>query len=524
MNIVEKKIKTIFLYLFVVLFLCGCSERQERPNDQTYGEDATDSISDSTVTKLQAVNPFEGVSFIFSGWDGYGNLTIQTGECSQFIKETFDFQLEDNVNGDLSNGSFVTIRAIYDSKLLESQNYVVETDSIAVNVSGLTELITASNFSEEKAWIQYCKEDIFYLACIDKSGKVLFQFEDGANLNAGLFSNGYSHVTDSDGTTYVIDANGTTKSQYSPETTGKIMACGEGYTFTQQYFSNFDSEYTLYRIYNYDGSVIYEFTWEIDGVAKTDAVRSVNYCGEGVFGLDIRYGSFCRYLVIDADKWVGDAPSSSIYCKFSDGIAYVDSNSSEDELIFLTSSGEVRKIPIPSVSGLDWQWFQLCYVNDGMCMCWSDFEPYMMACNIKTGEFAIMDDYYLNKIDWDSLWDEIGFVDGHIAIPLKGSDKKTYIGLFDRALNAVIDPVEYIELIGFSDNRLIIRQLDDTHVYDGLGNQIFSLSEKDIYSISPYSNGVAYTSFFYYVDLNGDVIFENIITEGVKINIISNIS
>lgn len=529
MNTTKRAIVTIFLCLIVSSLLCGCSKQQVQTDELIYDESTTDGILDTTFAKPKTINPFDGVSFIFSGWDGYGELTIQTEECSQFAKEYFDFELANSVNGKLLNGSIVSIRAVYDQKLLEDLNYVVETDSMAVSVSGLSELITASDYSEGKAWIKYRKEDNSYLACIDKSGAILFQFEDGENLNAELFSNGYSHVTSSNGTTYVVDSSGMTKSEYSPSVTGEIMACGDGYTFTQQYYSDFDSEYTLYRIYNYDGSVVDEFAWQIDGVVKTDAIRSVNYCGDGVFGVDIRYGSVCKYCVIDANKWVGFDPQSySTYsnCKFSDGIAYIGSDPTNLEIIFLRSSGDVKKIPIPSAIGYDWSWALLFYVNDGMCMCWHDYynRSYMMAFNLETEEFASIDDYYLDKIDWDSIWDEMGFVDGHIAIPLKGSDKKKYISLFDREMNAVIEPMEYQELIGFSDNRLIIRQLDDTYVYDGEGNQIFSLSDKRIHSISPYSNDVAYTSFFYYVDLSGDILFESIDTDGVKTNTISTIS
>lgn len=505
----------------MVLLLCGCSGQQEQQKNQPNSDRATISITDSTDTKIQTVNPFEGVSFVFSGWDGYGNLTIHTDECSQLIKETFDFQLENYESGKLSNGTMVTIRAIYDSQLLESQHCAIETDCITVVVSGLAELISASDFSEEKAWIRYCTEEDSYLACIDKKGAILFQYEGGLSLSASLYSNGYAHISDNNGNYYVVDSKGQLKSQYSPSTTGEVLAYGDGYTFTQKYISSFDESYMMYYIYDNTGTVIDEFWVSASYGAYSDdkaddAIRAVKYCGSDVFAIDIRYGTLTWYYFIGTKSWVTDWETGTMNCRFSDGLAFIDFSSSNNSMIFIEESGQVKQITLPKIEYMDWQWFQDCYVKDKACMLWSDFEPYMICCDLETEEFFLLDDYYLERIDWDVLQSEMGFVNGHIAIPLKGDDKKIYMGLFDKQMNAIVDPMEYNEFVGFSDGRLILHQSNGTNVYDELGNLVFTLSEKDIYKIAPYSNNVALTSFFYYVDTNGDLLFTNIAIDNVK--------
>lgn len=526
MNIHKWSIKAIFLCLFVASLLCGCAKRQEQPNEQTYGESAIDSVTDSTSTKLQTVNPFEGVTFMFSGWEEYGELIIQTDECSEFIKETFDFELDNNTNGKLSNGSIVKIRAIYDSQLLESHNYSLETDSITVVVSGLTELISTSNYSEEKAWIQYVKDGESYLACIDKHGNILFQFVDGLNLQANLFSNGCAHITHNDGTIFVIDAIGTVLSTYSLNSTGEVLAYGDGYTLTEKHISSFDEAYDEYRIYDKDGSIVEAFHVVDNGVKKKSGVRSATYCGMGVFAMDIPYGGgLVWYYCAENGSWV-DHIDGSMKCKFYDEIAWIDSDSTDKALVYLTSTGEIEKVTLPTGTGIDWNWFKECYVKDGVCLIWMESidGDYMLNYDFLADTYTFIDEKYLSKVDWDVLSDEATFDNGYIFIPMKGSDGKSYFAVFDKQWNAIIDPTVYNNLIGFSEDRLIVKQNGETNIYSFTGELVFTLSEKNISSISAYSNGVAYTSGFYYVDLNGDVLFDNIFTDGIEASALDDIA
>lgn len=525
MKHITRTIISVFLCLFITVLFSGCSAQQKQPNTPSSGVDYIENTRSTHSTECQMLNPFEGVAFTFSGWDGYGTLTIETNECSPIIKENFVFQLEDYTNGELSNGQIVTIRAIYDTDLMENQNYIVETNTISVDISGLTELVSASNYSEDKAWIQYSKGDMSYLACIDKAGTILFQFEDGLDLQATLFSNGYAHITNTDGTIYVIDANGAVTSKYSPSTTGEVLAYGDGYTFTKKHISDFDEAYDMYYIYDYSGSIIHDFWVNSNGQKKEDAVRAAKYCGEGVFSLDIRYGSLVWYYCAGNGTWVDDL-AGSMNCMFYDEIAWVDSNASKDSLVYLTSTGEVQEIALPSATGIDWNWFKEYYVNDGVCLIWLESinGDYMLNYDFATDSYSFIDENYLSKIDWDSLPGNATYENGYIVIPMKGSDGKSYYAVFDKQWNVIVAPTVYSNLIGFSEDRLIVKQNGETFVYDFMGNLTFTLSEKNISSISPYSDSVAYTSFYYYVDLNGNILFDDISVDDVAAKNLDSIS
>ncbi len=356
-----------------------------------------------------------------------------------------------------------------------------------------TEIILqfTKKFSEDLAWVYFRKgaDTQNYCGCIDKSGNLLFYTEDN-NLNHFLnnrnyiYSNGYTFIENSD-YLYLIDKKGTIVSKYSnnsEKNAGKVIAYADGYVWYQEYISNFDEAYYKYTLYDPNGNPVTDFQQK--GTEPTDIMY---YYGNNVWG----YGT--NYYFIESDKWL-DIEISSNGFYFYDNIALVGTtpekdNSDIDCLVFMDTKGNVTYAQLPNYS----HYSQLrCYgISENCCILYNFIDEYLISYNITSNEFVKMDNKYTDKINYEFLFDSSKvfiFENGKVGLPLYGTDKEYYVGLFDTSWNIIGEPIDGMHC-DLSEGKFII---DNIHVYDDKLKLLFSVSDLGYQSVSPYHSGVAH--------------------------------
>lgn len=405
-------------------------------------------------------------------------------------------------------------------------------------------ILEATDFSEGKAWVllsdPYANGHSYWV-CIDDSGKAIFQFEPTGRVDVTPYKNGYSYVLHRNGVVNILDAKGNITSTYTPDENGDVLAYGEGYVFTSLNISDFDNNYDLYTIYNAEGNVLYDFTVTYEGEAATGRIRGVNYCGDGVFGMELPSGldkGPTWFYCAKSNKLITDIQGNTDATFYND-IACV-SISPDSGLTFLTSSGNTEIVDLPSDKSYSWNWWQRLYTNEGICLLWrcsswvDDKCEYMLAYDIQKKSYSGLDSYWLEKIDCENLAENTTFINGYIALPLLGNDGKHYISIFDKSWNNVLEPLACDEFVDFTGKRIVVRLNNDNIVYDHLGNKIFALSELGYSEISKYSNGFAIVSVYEqitdiivkekirYIDEDGNILFEDLALDNQKTIIFEN--
>lgn len=147
----------------------------------------------------------------------------------------------------------------------------------------------AWDYCDGTAWICYYMEDNLCLSSIDKTGKVIFQYETGLTYEqagdsiGSLFScsGGYAYVTynESDIDTQrndlvALSPSGIVKSY--PTDTPTILYYGCGYVVTREHYADFDSNGYIYTIYDGNGDTVVEKD-------SDQAWSGVHYFGKGIF-------------------------------------------------------------------------------------------------------------------------------------------------------------------------------------------------------------------------------------------------
>ena len=150
----------------------------------------------------------------------------------------------------------------------------------------------------------------------------------------------------------------------------------------------------------------------------------------------------------------------------------------------------------------------------------------LISYNVSSDKFVKMDNEYVDKINYDALPDDsnaLVFENGKIALPLIGSDKESYIGLFDTSLNIIGEPIKSM-IYDLSDGIFTIQNKD---VYDDNLNLLFSADDFGYKAVSPFHNGVAhakndgmqmssggdiygYEGNWFYIDRNGEKLFDSV--------------
>lgn len=366
------------------------------------------------------------------------------------------------------------------------------------------DIMAIYKFSEGMEWIRTrsTESDEGSYVCINQEGKALFAVNDSTILSISPFSNGYSFL-ETDDAVYQIDVNGNITNTYSISDNTTVKAYEDGQVWTEEYKSDFDSAGYTYILHNENGKEITEFS--IEG---TEAINAIEYCGKGVW----RYGHLNSdsdwvemYYCTQSNKWVERKSSSNGNVYFYEDLAVLgmdyedpDETGYRAKMILMDTTGNLSEVNI--TGDLGWNWTADNYVNEGYCIL-EDYENHLVSYNVSSGEFKVMNNEYAEKIRMDALSDRLMFVDGCVALPLKGNDEKDYVGLFDTSWNIVGEPIQCTSF-DLSEGKLMVEQLvplegqegnrTEVVVYDTKGTQIFNAFEKGYRSISAYEDGIAY--------------------------------
>ena len=520
-----KKVSFLAIILILLFALClnSCNEDISKNSEEgsTPVANEIDEFQANNTPTPESLNVdlFKDLIISFSGWDNYGSIDINTDNCSDFIKNYVSYEVENIENGNLSNRDIVIINAKYDEEYASENNYIIKSAQSTEIVTGLLQVNKASNFSDDRAWIEYEKDGVEYLSCIDKTGNMVFQFEKTLISKYENFSGGYAYIYDESEKVYIIDKSGLVTTINAD--IGERLAHGEGYSFYVKNISDIDNNYDRYYIYDdLNGEILYSTSILRDGKMTSGMLRSVNYCGDGIFGMSIRgeWNDTTWFYCAKANIMRTDLQGNT-NAKTEKGIACIDieyHDTSEtgyrSSLKFLNSNGESWDVPVLCDG---WNWQQSTNVLDNACVLYSEYYGEMACYDLSSNSFSSISGYYFGKIDWDSLG-EVYFNDGIIALPIKGDNGNSYIAVFDKKWNIIIPPTEYFYVIGNSDGRLIVKKSDDTYIYDNSGKEVFTLSSKNLAKISAYSNGVAHIDGITYVDVNGNLLFTTVATDKVK--------
>lgn len=355
----------------------------------------------------------------------------------------------------------------------------------------------AQSFSEGYAWVAYkstSDDATTQIGCIDKKGRIILSMNGSETMMTlpTAFENGYSYVPDGEHVVYSIATDGTVV-KYGDEDdwNTRILAYGGGYVIVGKYEANFDAEEYVFEIQDSKGEVIETFSLKGDEIddESTGLYTLPEYCGQGVFGLqiDTNGGNSTDFYCCKTDTWVKEAASDSVrFLGDSDtafaGVAYPDSDAGELELVFMTSSGEVKRHLLPpDIKGV----IDAC-VSDGKCVI-HNFDRQFYVYDLASETLKQMPDEYAKTLDTDYYTGNMPFFnDGLCVMIAVGADGERYFEAFDADWNRQFDPIKvfsgwnYIyyagglltaepmieaDGIGFTDN--------DTAVFDKSGNQLW---------------------------------------------------
>ena len=361
-------------------------------------------------------------------------------------------------------------------------------------------------YSEDRAWVSFQTEgdEEFKYGCIDKEGKMIFYISgaDSTDSEAVSYSNGYSYFKNGD-TLYLFDLNGNVVNEYQSSVDISIKAYADGYVWTEEYTSGFDSAFYTYILYDPEGTALTKF--EHSG---TESIDELYYYSRGVWGYDTQNSdgeSIQRFYCSDTYKWVEStiaAKNHDIY--FYDdnaviGIKYEDPSETgyRARLCLLDTSGNLTEVPISGELG--WNWDNPNFINEGYCVL-EEYEAYLISYQLSTGKFSKMENEYSERVKGSALPEIRMFDNGRITMTLTGNDEENYVALFDNSWNIIGEPLKYVKY-NFSDGMLIVLDwiLDDSgvayqeylSVYNSDGEEIFSPTENGYVSITSFEDGVA---------------------------------
>ncbi|MGN0244236.1 MAG: hypothetical protein ACI4CT_09280 [Lachnospiraceae bacterium] len=381
-----------------------------------------------------------------------------------------------------------------------------EVSSSTESVQVSKEYHTIGSFKENKMWLRYDEGEASYIMCVDNTGRALFQFDSTEVTSWTDFSNGFAYIT-YNGNFSVIDSNGAILSSYNEDEYGTVRAYGDGYIFVEKYVSNFDTAFWNYTIYDQNGKVIYSFK-----LTNNDQIKTINYCGEGVFGLEI--GNSTEFYCIKTEKFV--PLEGNITAEFDNGIAlvgidYTDSNADayRARLVFLTSEGKVSYVPVYSSWG--WNWVGETFVKESNCILyWPSYssDSVLVNYNTKMKKFYMLDEYYTEKINWDLIPEKYVYNSGVIAVPLIGSDNEEYVMVLDKKMKKIMEPIKCESFEYYTDGRMILKSSEDTFVYNEKGEVVFSLNGIGCQDITTFSNGLSIADNNKCINIDGKTVFE----------------
>ncbi len=342
-------------------------------------------------------------------------------------------------------------------------------------------------YNDGLAWVKYIDDSNEYYGCIDESGKMLFRYnveckdttegyidtdetgemilsyKDDTIILGADFENNYSYLkTKNGGTLYVIDKNGDVCSSYND-----YVAFGYGYTVVENHYTDFDSEYYEYSIYDSEHNCV--------NTVKFDEEINVKYCGEGVFDFDSKLFFSQNEKMIDYNY---DRSSYDKNIKFYNGIAYVENDclGYYPSYIIITATGTINELE--NIDGILNEKLQSTNIYSNSLLIYEEDTPKLATYNVNTQSVTYLKDesvlqrletHYdgsFNSLDISPLMNEKG-----IILRLVGDDGFGYVIISDYEFNFKTEPIKYDECKIYKNGICEI----DSFIYDMEGNQLFSL-------------------------------------------------
>lgn len=363
----------------------------------------------------------------------------------------------------------------------------------------------AQSFSEGYAWV-ICRdpavESSSRYGCIDKTGKVILSMPSNA-LPPSAFDEGYSYAKQyGDNVLYAIATDGSV-TKYGNENDNKvrILAYGGGYVIVGRYDATFDSDEYVFEIQDSKATTIESFTLAGDEIDdKSTGLHTLPiYCGQGVFGfqLETNGGHPTDFYCCKTNKWVKEAASDEVEFIDDSDTAYLGVNygESNNQLVFMTSAGEISRYTLPETIGNIWH---TC-VSDNKCII-HDFNNHFYLYDLSSETLKQMPSEYESSIKNDYYKEGKPFFnEGLCVMVAEGADGDDYIEVFDENWNRQFEPIKTIdgwEFLYYSNGTLSIEPRieqggsgfteGDSAIYDKSGNQLWTSDG----FLSPMSDGL----------------------------------
>lgn len=389
----------------------------------------------------------------------------------------------------------------------------------AENILGPEEIQSTEKFSEGRQWTKingkkYLGEEKgeSYI-CVDQEGNALYYVPKEDVTSISDYSNGYCFVETEDAL-FQIDSSGNVKNAYYNSDTVKTVGYADGQVWRREDISGFDSIGIKYTLYDANGEVVTEFMYDGTDSATDvlvpdgkDSIYAFKYHGKGVWSYLTRDESlhfYCTYgnkTTSMNEVSVCAEQQRALY--FYEDMALLtsrpvdeDENGYSTKLVFMDTQGNLTEVGVDGISDL--RYLVPMAVNEGYCVFYGNVEyrQRLGSYNIATGEFAYMPDEYAERVNRDEMQDPLMYSDGCVAIPLIGSDQKTYVGLFDTSWNMIGEPVQCWKY-AYSDGKLVVGETGNYKaivVYGSDGQLLYNASEKGCRAISYYENGMVYVT------------------------------
>lgn len=379
-------------------------------------------------------------------------------------------------------------------------------------------IVNSSNYSNERAWIEYEVDDVSYLASIDKKGNEIFKVNSDTIASYDDFEEEYTYLHMTNGDLMVLDKNGDVVYTVSETTDGTVLAYGGGYVLYTRHEEAFDYSRDVYEVFEPTGNV-----HQIDIGGK---YGEANYCGSGVFGIALRgeWGWPVSFYDVKDQNWIisyYDDVSGSVRCKFDNGmvcfgLGYYDSRETgyDTAIRYIKADGTWGEKPL--FMGLSFNDYGAGN-HDGVVVLHEIYSDDIYCYDLKDGNYWQLEKTYasraltrnaapLNKFDSK----ETGFKNNRFVLEMEGDDSNFYVAMFDKQWNVILQPTTYDEVVGFDGFRLVLIINGQTLVYDENGEILFSATDIGVDYISAYSNGVAMVDVGVYIDASGNRLFDDI--------------
>lgn len=399
------------------------------------------------------------------------------------------------------------------------------------------------SYNEGLAWVQYGESDKYW-GCIDKKGKMLFQYNynDFKEVNLSIppfFENGYAYLASSKGSQiYVIDKSGDVVHTFD-----NPVAYGYGYTVVENHYSDFESAYYEYVIYNPDRQQVHTYK------SEEDSKLTVKYCGDGVFYFEENSENVYLFFA-KKDKWVKYnfiRTNVDQDINFHNGLAFTVNNSYafERTYVLIDSEGNISEIEALDKQANFYEKYEMFgakrennYVYGNSIIFYDEEKPKLSSYNVKSDSFYDFKDrktiekfetHYdgsFNHVDINPSFNNNGFL-----VSLVGADGFGYVLILDYNMNMQTEPIQSDSFEAYDNGTCSI----DTAIYDMKGNKLYSLSDKgyekvisdsdDTVFVCSYQSDISIDKDYYNnngkkcnfaaLDKSGNVMFDKIDTSNV---------